>query len=145
MDTITVKRPAAVITAVVILSILLIIGLVAGLLRVTDSTIASTVSAKVNDIGLFIGTCIAGWFVYKIYRGRNWARIVYLILFILGTLSSFHDFVRLLHESVNLDVVVLFVYMLMGFVAQIVALVLLFSGPGSRWFRSTKTQSQLPG
>jgi hypothetical protein len=68
---------------------------------------------------------LLSWLTYNISRGRNWARIAFLIAFVLGS-----PVLYLLQRTVIVraaSVVIL--------VLELVALWLLFTGVGARWFR----------
>lgn len=74
-------------------------------------------------------TVILLFFVYKTYQGRNWARITFLILTIIGLLP----FIPMLTEEFERAV---FIGLLSAIqlVLQVFALWLLFSSPGKHWF-----------
>lgn len=71
------------------------------------------------------------WLTYKIWVGRNWARIAFTVLFALGFIfyvPILLDFFRFsaVAGTVNLSQALL----------QLVALYLLFTGPSRRWFEA---------
>jgi hypothetical protein len=71
---------------------------------------------------------VLSWLTYSISRGRNWARIAFLVVFVLGS-----PVLYLLQRTVIVraaSVVIL--------VLELVALYLLFTGVGARWFRRDK-------
>jgi len=70
--------------------------------------------------------------VWKIEQGRNWARITYLVLFVLGV--PFIIYVYLTSE-VSAFLIILGI---VGMIMQIIALVFLFQKPSSDWFKSIK-------
>jgi hypothetical protein len=74
--------------------------------------------------------------VLKIARGRNWARIVFLILFIIGTVPTL-PIVRDELERAPLVGALSILQILL----QIWVLVLLFTKPGSAWFRKAAPAS----
>ena len=92
---------------------------------------------------LGIGVFVLGimlWLVYMIAKGRNWARITFLVLFLVGLpwsipalLSSFsaYPFSAILGISQIL--------------LQVVALVLLFGAEARHWFTASSTPPPLPG
>ena len=93
-------------------------------------------------IPLFTFAIILGlmlWLIWMIGRGRNWARITYLILFLLGLPFSIGPLVQSfslfpLSASIGLAQMLL----------QIVALVLLFTGAARRWFSAPPAPPSLP-
>jgi hypothetical protein len=68
--------------------------------------------------------------IFKISTGKNWARITYLVLFIIGMLPAVPV---ILGEFSRLPVVGALSLAQVGL--QLFALVLLFTKPGSGWFR----------
>jgi len=83
--------------------------------------------------GLFLESAMTafGCYLYvSIYQGRNWARVVTLIFTVLGTaMVVFGPALpnRLSHEQL---------FMWVNTVSDIVCMVLLFTSPGSRWFKN---------
>jgi membrane-bound ClpP family serine protease len=72
-------------------------------------------------------------FIYMIGRGRNWARIAFLVLFIIGIPLSVLPLLQSLSASP--------ISGLLGIAQtaiQVVALVFLFQKPSSDWFRDMK-------
>ena len=130
MDTIATSRPRNVTIAVAILCVVFIYGFVSGGVQAAHATLLPPVSRSVAYASIALGICINAFFVYKIFMRRNWARIVYLIFFLLGILFAVPGFLVLFRQSS-----VWGMFGLVGYVAQIVALVLLFTGSGDRWFR----------
>jgi len=99
---------------------------------------------------LFASIYIMFFFIiYMIGKGRNWARLASLILFIVGTISH-----ALLVEEYTIYLVELvleypfgvasFILLLniVGYALHTVALVFLFQKPSSDWFRQMKEQRQ---
>lgn len=75
---------------------------------------------------------IMGFLFYMIDKGKNWARITYLVLTILGAFSIFTTISNFsqapLQNSIGIG----------NWVLQITALVLLFQTPSSMWFTEMK-------
>ena len=134
MNTVANSRPRNVTIAVVILCVVLLCGLVSGSLHAAYATLPPTVSRSFANailvLGVVFGVGINAFFVYNIFKGRNWARIVYLVFFLLGILFAVPSFIVLLGQSPAWVV-----FSLIGYGAQVVALVLLFTGPGNAWFK----------
>ena len=83
----------------------------------------SNIWINLLDIGIFL------LIVYKISKGRNWARITFLVFFIVGSiLEAPQLFQNLLQISFTglISIVIS--------VIEIIALVMLFQKPSSDWF-----------
>jgi hypothetical protein len=137
MDNNAMPRPKNVTVAVAILCFVLAYSLISGL--VSTATHPAPVGFSpilvrevAYTIGIF-GVAINAFFVYKIFKGRNWARIIYIVFYVLGVILSIRG-LTMFHRST-----VLVVLMLVGFVAQAVALMLLFTGNGRAWFQHQGT------
>ncbi|MXW81585.1 MAG: hypothetical protein F4Z57_21880 [Gemmatimonadetes bacterium] len=85
---------------------------------------------------MFIAFFVLGimwFFILMIGKGRNWARITFLVLFIIGTPFSVLPLMQSLAANP--------ISGLLGIVQiiiQIVAIVFLFQKPSSDWFREIK-------
>ena len=98
-----------------------------------SSTQAEVASPAFVMFIAFFGLVIMWLFIFMIGKGRNWARITFLVLFIVGTPLS----VLPLMQSLGANPI----SGLLGIVQtiiQIVALVFLFQKPSSDWFREMK-------
>ena len=92
---------------------------------------------------IYVTLCIAifslafnSFFIYQIFKGKNWARIVYLVLFLLSAMLSIKGYVRMFFHPAALGYPVIMGYMgIIGFLIRLVAVVLLFSGPSNLWFK----------
>jgi hypothetical protein len=73
------------------------------------------------------------WLYYKIFQGRNWARIVWLVLSLLG-LAMMPFTYRLLDAAPG----VIKLQMMIGFGFTLAIMWLLFFSPGKHWFRRTR-------
>ena len=122
------QKPQSVGTAVNLLWASLAVGLVKMLMDFSNlSTVAP--AAFTNFILVFTFALI-GFLIFKISAGRNWARITFLVLFIIGVLPTlpivFGEFSRsAVVGALSVAQIGLQVY----------ALFLLFTQPGSGWFR----------
>lgn len=119
------KRPNSIVGAVFLLWATLAIGLanvVAGLMA---GSIANTVFVWwiLTFVALFVV-----WIVVKIASGRNWARVTFLVLFVLGLPFAQWQNTVLVIQS--------------GF--ELAALVLLFVPASNEWFR-LKRAAKLAG
>jgi len=116
-------RPRAIIQAIALLWISTGLGFAASLSEVSDSQNALIVSALVM-VALAVALSVGIW------RGRNWARIVYLILVLLSltNLVSTWGLTERPQFEVALEAV--------SFVADAGSFFLMFTLPGSLWFQS---------
>ena len=78
--------------------------------------------------------CFVWVLIYSISRGRNWARILYLMIVVFGLLmgtgTALHGFELGVHRSSSLFLV------LFSMVADIVALIFLYGKSVSQWFEA---------
>lgn len=82
----------------------------------------------------FIGWWLGLWWIYKVDQGRNWARVLLLILYLLNIPMFIHSFMDLFPYSMILDMLGL-----TGFVLQTVAYIMLFSRNAHLWFCPPKS------
>ena len=116
-------RPMAILQAIALLWISSGLGFAASLSEVSDSQDALIVSVLVMVV-LAVALTVGIW------RGRNWARIVYLILVLLSltNLVSTWGLTERPPFEVALEAV--------SFVADAGSFFLMFTSPGSLWFQS---------
>jgi hypothetical protein len=124
----TVQKPQPVVTAVNLLWASLAVGLVKMLMDFSNLT-AVAPAAFTNFILIFTFALI-GFLIFKISAGRNWARITFLVLFIIGVLPTLPI---VLGEFSRSAVVGALSVAQIGL--QVYALILLFTQPGNSWFR----------
>jgi hypothetical protein len=132
MNVAAMPRPRNVTVAVVILCVALIVHLVSGSIfaAFTQAAGANKPFGVFAYINVALGFCINAFLLYMIFRRHNWARVLYLVFFVLISLLSLPGGVIAFFMSPIWGSLYLLVY-----IAQIVALVLLFSWPGSAWFK----------
>jgi hypothetical protein len=108
-------------------------GLVESARTVSTSAlpIAAVVAIPVFTIG------VLAWLTRNIARGRNWARITLLVMFVIGTPLFLWDLRAMFERSPVATAVSLIISAL-----QIAALYLVFTGVGARWFRRGKGSSE---
>jgi hypothetical protein len=121
-------RPRSVGTAVTLLWISLVVGIAKAALDFTHLRAMAPVGFTLFVLVFTFAVLIL--LVLRIGAGRNWARIAFLILFIIGTVPTL-PVVRDELERAPLVGVLSLLQLLL----QIWALVLLFTRPGSAWFR----------
>jgi hypothetical protein len=73
---------------------------------------------------------VLAFLIWKISQGKNWARIVYLVLFLFGGVFYF-TFVR---AAIGRSTAVALLTILQSLM-QLVALILVFVGPAKDWFK----------
>lgn len=133
MDQSQTIRPEKVGTAVKLLYITLGIGVLRSIMEASmQAQMASP--AFVMFITFFV-LGIMWLFIYLIGKGRNWARITFLVLFIIGIPFSVLPLLQSLAANP--------ISGLLGIgqtVIQIIALVFLFQKPSSDWFREMKAK-----
>jgi hypothetical protein len=76
------------------------------------------------------------WQIYYIDLGRNWARILFLVLFLLGIPMWISSVFRLYRLSFILEALTVVI-----FVIEVVALALLFGRDARPWFGCVKSDS----
>lgn len=121
------RRPPTVDRAIMLLWAAVVIGAIGTLAVFTLSG-----TSLVGVLAGIVGVLIVAFLITKIGVGRNWARIVLLVLFAIGVLQFL----------VSADVAftfapLLFLLGLLQLVLQGGALYLLFTPPGNAWFAPT--------
>ncbi len=97
------------------------------------STMRSAQSVLVN---LGIALIFFIWIYYKIYAGRNWARITLLVILVLvGLMTMSSVFMDKISELLAPAPAVVKAQMIAGLVISLIILGLLFVSPGRSWFR----------
>jgi len=81
-------------------------------------------------VGGTIGLAIAAFLIYRVYRGRNWVRILLTVLAILGTILLIVDLISGAIGYTWLD--------LIGVVMSDVSVILLWVAPSRRYFDAVK-------
>jgi hypothetical protein len=127
------NKPKQVKLAVALLWISLALGPL-NLLLDDKSPARTIVASQPAFLGLMAGVvgvlALMAVLVVFIYRGRNWARVVYLVMYLLGALPWLLSLPVLFGRSPVAGAV----YVVQGTI-QAVALYFIFSQPGSAWFR----------
>lgn len=78
------------------------------------------------------------WFLFKVWRGRNWARIALLVLVLLGLGTSVLGWVQIMKFTADRMGGGLSPWAYWGMarpLIETVAVALLFTSPAARWFR----------
>ena len=133
IDQIQTIRPVKVGTAVILLYISLGIGILRGIMEA--SMLVQIASPAFVMLVTFFVLGIMWLFIYMIGEGRNWARITFLVFFIIGIPFSVLPMLQSLAANP--------ISGLLGIgqtALQIIALVFLFQKPSSDWFREMKVK-----
>lgn len=128
------ERPLAVKRGIALLSTSLVLGIVNyvwGFEGDSPEMSEGLLWAILLAMGVLIFGLIA-FLIYKIWQRRHWARVVYLILALLGYPLMF--FIGT-WEELQADIVGTALEIL-GAVADIIGIVLIFTKPANRWFRA---------
>src|SRR6266550_8806221 len=123
-----VERPREVQRAVQFLTSSLAIGLLASILRLAQRVSGAPMILSLLIVIAFFGLLF--FLVMKISAGRNWARIVCLVLVLLGlpfAISAYVQEVRIHLVSGTLSIIIL--------TLQLIGTFLLFTKQSNLWFR----------
>jgi hypothetical protein len=135
-------RPKNVSTAIKLLYLSLILGIINSVLVVItliNSPVTSLPSAYlgittgITIFILFVTLALLAFFIYKIGKGKNWARILYLILFLIGIPSAVINLIQFFTTWAISGII--------GFceiILDAVAVILLFQKSSSAWFNLKK-------
>jgi hypothetical protein len=83
----------------------------------------------------FFTLLIMAWLTHKTNQGRNWARITFLILYILGTAISIPAFLVAPHSTTDFGIFII------QAILQAAALVMLFRREARPWFKPVVSSS----
>ncbi len=129
------KKPKQVTTAVNLLWIIMGLGVISSIFTFSSSLEIANVSGlglRWLIFTLYFTYLLLAFLIWKIGQGRNWARITYLILFVIGVPFTLYNY---LTSEVSLFLII---SGLAGIIVQIVVLTLLFQKPSSEWFKKNK-------
>lgn len=124
-------QPSRVATAIKLLYATLAIGLIRSIIESSRHSEASSVGFV-----LFVSFTVFGlmWLlIYMTGKGRNWARITLLVLFVLGVPLSIWPMIQSLTQDPISGILGL-----VQVVMQVVALMFLFQAKSSGWFKAIK-------
>lgn len=122
------QKPQAVVTAINLLWASLAVGLVVTLMDFSNLNAAAP--AVFAYFVLIFTFALIVFLILKISAGRNWARITFLVMFIIHVLPSLPSMPGEFSRSAVVGALSVAYIGL-----QIYALFLLFTQPGSSWFR----------
>ncbi|MCB2191545.1 MAG: hypothetical protein KQI62_08270 [Deltaproteobacteria bacterium] len=129
------SRPNKVTTAVLLLYVSLGMGLLRALLGLPGLSQAQGQSLGMAGISLAVVAVVFAvmlFFILMIGQGRNWARITFAVLYVLGMIMMIAGLFSL--PNLGAGAVMDLVQALL----QLVALVLLFSPESNAWFQAAK-------
>lgn len=130
------SRPRGVSVAVALLCIMYIVGSISGAYQLGHNHLEQSLSQQLPYMhaiqygGLAFGLALNLFFAVMTFFRHNWARIVVLVFFILGVLLSLPTYLGVFHMSPQAEIFGVF-----GFLVQLMALILLFTGHRSLWFK----------
>ncbi len=127
----TIQRPSRVSTAVLLLKAALALGAMTSAAHVIRAVSGTTMIVALALVIAFFA--IGFLLVWRISLGNNWARIILLVLVIVGTPLSVPGYIRDLKHSLAWPAVSIVITIL-----QLVGTFLLFTGSSNPWFRKAK-------
>ena len=132
-----INKPAQVANAV----ILIYAGVVVGIINtIADFPyLSSLISTKLLIFQMTFTYAIIILLAFKISLGRNWARIIFLIVFIFGLPASIPSLISHFARSPSAGWL-----MLLTILLQMTANVFLFQKPSNAWFKSFKVSDDDP-
>ena len=125
------QKPQSVVLAVKFLWASFAIGLVKTLMDFPNLSAAAS-PAYIYFV-MFFTFVVIGYLIFRISAGENWARIAFLVMFVIGMLPALPV---IMGEFSRAPVAGALSVVQVGI--QIYALYLLFTQPGSGWFGKTK-------
>jgi hypothetical protein len=125
-----VTRPSQVTRAAQLLTSALVLGLVASAIRLARQIHGLQLALSLLILVAFL--TVLFYLVMKIWAGRNWARILLLVLVVLNTPFAILGYLAEAQTNVVPAVLSLIIVVL-----QVLATVLLFTKPAHRWFRKS--------
>lgn len=103
---------------------------------IPNNPIDSRTMYIVGNIIIFLSWLFFIFCIYKIYKGKNWARITYIVLYLMALFGSIPRFTTLFRAPESLAHPVTMGYLnLLGYSVELIALILLFSRSGGSWFK----------
>jgi hypothetical protein len=125
------RRPREATRAVQLISASFILGAIRAAFELTQKVAGVYILPAMLLLLVFFGICF--FFVSKIAAGRNWARIIFLILVLLGLPFAIIGYIQELRLSLLGGSFSIIVALL-----QVIGTCLLFTGNSNVWFRKRK-------
>ena len=94
------KPPKNVLIGVNVLIIALGLGIIRAIIGIP--MLGDPIAIRITIIIVVPFVLLTGFLIYKIYKEKNWARITFLVLFIVGVLSNIDDMILWFFEIQNL-------------------------------------------
>jgi ABC-type sugar transport system permease subunit len=126
-----IQRPPLVARALQLLWTSFVLGLIGTFVH---EAVATSLEWIITTVFVAVYSGVVVWLIYKIGRGRNWARIVYLILAAISYLMTGLNWRSYYGSYGNHLGWILLDFA--GMAAELAALYLLFSRPANAWFRA---------
>ena len=116
--------------------ILIVISLLVGFIKfaLDYDFITSLAPIQTMVVIMVITALVMLFFAYKIWTGRNWARIVFTIFFVIGIYPAF----LLLPAEANRSVLV-FLGSILQVLLQVAAIIFMYLPTSNNWFKSVKS------
>ena len=125
------ERPKSVERAAALIAISLALGVVK--FGIDFGMLASTGGMGAAIAGFVIAIAVVGLLAYLAWAGKSWARLVFVVLFVLGLIpTAFFIFVEI-ERSITLAMLSLF-----QLVAQFAASILLYVPASNQWYRALR-------
>ena len=121
-----VARPPAVTLAIRLLWCSLALGTL-------SSILGQVLTSSAGVVSVVIGLALGAWVTHKVSQGRNWARIASLVVFLVAVAAVVLQLTESVQRSVFVAITEVASYALHG-----LALYLVFTGAGARWFARGK-------
>jgi uncharacterized membrane protein len=122
------KKAQAVNIAVILYIVSVVIGL--AVLALDYDYMMRLAPAAASYTAIAISIAIVGLLLWKLSQGRNWARIVLLVFFILGSYTAYTTIIHSMERSVLLGAL-----QVLQQLCIIASLALVFFPPGAEHFR----------
>ncbi len=128
---ISIEKPSDVTRAVQLLYASIAIGLVSSIVGIAYEISGSSIVFALVPLILFFG--LFAFLVFKISKGRNWARITFLVIFLLGVPFAIPMYTQELRRNFLSGSLSIFIALL-----DLVAVYLLFRKKSNLWFKASK-------
>ena len=125
------NQPTHIKSAVILIAFPLVIGFIK--FAFDYDFITSLAPILITMIIMVITALIMLFFAYKIWTGRNWARIVFTVFFVIGIYPAF----LLLPAEANRSVLV-FLGSILQVLSQVAAIIFMYLPTSNNWFKSVK-------
>tara|TARA_B100000315_G_scaffold45854_1_gene40670 strand:- start:16 stop:429 length:414 start_codon:yes stop_codon:yes gene_type:complete len=119
------KPPKNVLIGVKLLIIALGLGIIRAIIGIP--MLEDPIAIRITVIIVVPFVLLAGFLIYKIYREKNWARITFLVLFIVGVIGNIDDMILWFFE-----IQILLVLYIIETIATIIALFLILQEKSSK-------------